>query len=84
MHTAETGICDECGSSFLLAASRLKGLCPECAAVLYGYENCSHVFRNGTCIRCLWDGSRSTYVRALLAERDAKNQTKTEGSPCMS
>ncbi len=61
----ELAVCEECGSGFLRSASKMKALCPECAAVLYGYENCRHEFRNGRCSKCLWDGSRSDYIRSL-------------------
>ena len=56
------GICAECGSVFLRSASKMAGLCPECAHILYGYENCPHQFENGRCIHCLWDGSRSAFA----------------------
>ncbi len=59
-------ICEECGSRFLASASKMDRLCPECASVLYGYENCSHVFQNGRCVHCLWDGSRSKYIQSLI------------------
>ena len=55
-------ICSECGSGFRAAASKMSGLCPECAHVLYGYENCAHVFENGRCVKCLWDGSRTPFT----------------------
>lgn len=58
----EKGVCIECGSEFLRAASKMKELCPECAHILYGYENCAHVFENGRCAKCLWDGSRSPFT----------------------
>ena len=59
-------ICDECGSEYLAATSKMSSLCPECAHVLYGYENCDHVFKDGKCTLCLWDGSRSDYINKLL------------------
>ena len=59
----ELGICDECGSEYIRNASKLKGLCPECAHILYGYDRCEHVFENGRCRMCGWDGSRSEYIR---------------------
>ena len=34
-------------------------------AMLYGYEKCQHVFKDGKCIKCLWDGSRSEYIRSM-------------------
>ena len=66
----EIAVCDECGSRFRRTAFRMKGLCPECAFVLYGCEPCRHVFRNGVCTECLWDGSRSDYIRSRIAENE--------------
>lgn len=65
MNEKEIRICDECGSEFFISASKMMGLCPECAHILYGYPNCLHKFRNGRCIYCYWDGARSEYVRWL-------------------
>lgn len=62
------GICDECESEFIKAASKMTSLCPECAHILYGYPNCEHVFRNGRCVRCHWNGIRSEYIKTLLEE----------------
>ena len=59
-------MCDECGSEYLASTSKMASLCPECAHVLYGYDNCDHVFKDGKCILCLWDGSRSDYINKLL------------------
>ena len=59
-------VCEECGSSFLRSASKMTSLCPECAHILYGYPNCTHVFIKGKCKKCLWDGSRSPYVLSLM------------------
>ena len=58
-------ICDECGSEFLVGSSKMMGLCPECASVLYGYENCKHIFHQGRCVKCLWKGNKSEYVKRL-------------------
>lgn len=58
-------VCDECGSAFLRSSSKMESLCPECAHILYGYPNCAHVFVQGKCRKCLWDGSRSPYVLSL-------------------
>lgn len=66
----EIRICDECGSAFIASASKMMGLCPECASILYGYENCDHVFEDGVCVKCLWDGSRSDYIRWLLTPEE--------------
>lgn len=62
-------VCDECGSKFLKSSSEMKGLCSECANVLYGYPACRHIFWNGKCIYCLWDGSKSEYIRLYLKEK---------------
>ena len=40
-------VCDECGSEYLASTSKMASLCPECTHVLYGYENCDHVFKDG-------------------------------------
>lgn len=61
----EKGVCGECGSEFLRTASKMEGLCPECAHILYGYEGCGHVFEGGKCVKCLWDGSVSEYAAGL-------------------
>ncbi len=62
------GVCAECGSEFLRSKSKMKGLCPECAYRLYGYENCKHIFKDGRCTICLWDTSKSDYVKSLKNE----------------
>ena len=59
-------VCDECGSKFIKAKSKMMSLCPECAHILYGYENCNHQFKNGKCELCHWDGSRSDYIKKLV------------------
>ena len=61
----DIGICDECGSEFLLSSSKMRSLCPECAHILYRYENCSHVFKNGRCQKCLWVGRMSEYIKNI-------------------
>jgi predicted RNA-binding Zn-ribbon protein involved in translation (DUF1610 family) len=58
--------CDECGSPFFAAASKMHALCPECAHHLYGYPSCDHVWDNDHCTQCGWNGSRSKYVRGLI------------------
>ncbi len=62
---AKLGTCSECGSDFKCEASGMVSLCPECAHYLYGYDNCAHVFENGICQICLWNGSVSDYVKRL-------------------
>ena len=65
-----TRTCDECGSAYIAPASRMMNLGPECAHILYGYPNCEHVFRGGKCVKCLWNGSRSEYLRELLDQHN--------------
>ena len=65
MNENEIIICDECGSEFLKSASKMMQLCPECAHILYGYPKCNHIFENGKCMFCFWDGKQSEYIRAL-------------------
>lgn len=64
----EIHICDECGSEFLKAASKMRSLCPECAHVLYEYPKCVHKFVNGKCMLCHWNGARSKYILDLLKD----------------
>ena len=59
-------ICDECGSEYFKSTSKMDALCPECAHILYGYENCNHQFENGRCRFCFWDGRRSSYIQSLI------------------
>ena len=70
MPSEEIAICDECGSKFLKSTSKMSSLCPECASILYGYENCNHSFKDGKCVKCLWDGSRSEYIKLLLEKKE--------------
>lgn len=67
-HDRQVRRCDECGSSFFfLDTSPMAGLCSECSHYLYGYNSCEHVFEDGSCSRCGWDGSRSEYVAGIVA-----------------
>lgn len=66
MKKDECVICDECGSEFFKGSSKMPALCPECAHILYDYPNCGHVFKNGRCIHCHWNGSRSVYIKKLI------------------
>ena len=34
--------CDECKTEYFAHSSLMKGLCPECAHILYGYDRCDH------------------------------------------
>ena len=58
--------CEECGSQFVKTSSKMISLCPECAHILYGYPNCNNTLKNGKCIHCGWDKSRSQYITSLL------------------
>ena len=66
-HKDLVAICDECGSDYLKSTSKMTALCPECSHVLYGYQNCNHKFNGGKCIFCLRDGSKSKYIKSLIA-----------------
>ena len=66
--TTETIKCEECGSKYFLRSSKMSNLCPECSHILYGYQNCIHVFQNNRCVNCYWDGSTSEYIRKLKQE----------------
>ncbi len=68
MAQPNSATCDECGSPYRPGTSEMAALCPECAHVLYGHEPCSHEMVDGSCTKCLWDGSRSEYVRGLQDE----------------
>ena len=57
--------CDECRSLFSIKASRMLGLCPECSHLIYGYDNCRHIFIDGRCSICHWDGSTSYFSEKL-------------------
>ena len=58
--------CDECGSKFIKEKSEMISLCPKCAHILFGYENCNHKFKDGKCELCHWDGSRSNYIKKIV------------------
>lgn len=62
------GVCNECGSEFFNSASKMSSLCPECAHILYGYENCKHIFENGRCMRCGWNGNISEYMQKTMVK----------------
>ena len=61
----EIAKCDECGSEYYAGSSLMRSICPECAHALYGYTNCAHVFENGRCILCYWDGRKSKFTEKL-------------------
>lgn len=65
--------CDECGSEYYASTSKMDQLCPECASILYGYDNCDHVFgEDKRCSRCYWDGSASEYIKQLKLQGEWK------------
>ncbi len=65
MNSNKFNICVECGSEYLISKSKMKELCPECAHILYGYENCKHSFENGRCTICFWNGQQSDYIKHI-------------------
>lgn len=65
MNDKEIEICVECGSEYFKSSSKMKSLCPECAHILYGYENCEHNFENGRCTNCFWNGQQSKYIKNI-------------------
>ena len=72
MSDSKLSVCSECGSKYIAASSKMKAMCPECASILYGDENCDHVFKDGRCIKCFWDGNRSAYIQRLVDGRSDK------------
>jgi len=61
----EIKICNECKSKYYLDSSEMMNLCPDCSHYLYEYENCDHIFENGRCVNCYWNGISSEYVLNL-------------------
>jgi|GEM_PF-826184 len=57
-----SSICDECGSAFHPKATKMAGLCAECAHRLYAYLACAHVFAGGSYAKCGWDGGVSAFL----------------------
>ena len=70
MKNEKYAVCNECKSKFLKSSSVMEALCPECASIIYGYPNCNHIFKNGRCIHCYWNGSRSNYIKHCLDIND--------------
>ena len=64
--------CDECESLFFPNASKMVELCPECSHLIYGHENCRHVFMDGRCSVCNWDGSTSDFSKKLKTNDSLK------------
>jgi len=58
-------ICSECNSEFNKETSKMENLCPECSSVLYGYQNCEHIFKENRCEKCYWNGKSSEYIEKL-------------------
>lgn len=61
-----TKACDECGSLYFADSSQMCAMCPECSTVIFGYDPCIHVFQDGRCSLCYWDGSASKYIKGRL------------------
>ncbi len=62
----EINICDECSSEYYSISSKMNQLCPECSSILYGYDNCKHIFgEDKRCSICYWDGSTNEYLENL-------------------
>lgn len=74
MKNAKYAICNECGSKFLKSSPVMESLCPECASIIYGYPNCNHIFKNGRCIHCYWNGNRSDYIKHCLDINNKENK----------
>lgn len=47
--------CVECESDYYATLSQMAELCPECAHILYGGDNCPHEFKDRRCVKCYWD-----------------------------
>jgi len=47
----------------------MKSLCPECSHILYGYQNCEHIFENNRCKKCYWNGNYSTFIGKLKKDK---------------
>ena len=65
----EVKICDECESQYFSDTSQMAKLCPECSHYLYGYENCIHVFENGRCTKCNWNGNTTKFITKLKCKK---------------
>ncbi|MDE6706691.1 MAG: hypothetical protein K2K06_01460 [Oscillospiraceae bacterium] len=68
MPNKKINICSECGSEYFKLKSKMQALCPECTHVLYGYETCKHIFINGRCSKCFWNGKQSDYIKLLKSQ----------------
>ncbi len=64
MKKRELSICVECESNYFKGSSEMMSLCPNCAHKLYGYDNCDHIFEQGICIECGWNGKNSHYLNS--------------------
>lgn len=61
----EVRICAECKSEYYSDTSEMMKLCPDCSHYLYGYPNCDHVFKNGRCTKCYWNGESTKFIIEL-------------------
>jgi hypothetical protein len=57
--------CQECQSQYFSKTSRMIDFCPDCAHYLYDLENCDHIFENGRCVKCYWNGKTSDFIEQL-------------------
>ncbi|MDF9796328.1 putative RNA-binding Zn-ribbon protein involved in translation (DUF1610 family) [Catalinimonas alkaloidigena] len=71
----EIRICDECYSEYYADTSRMGKLCPNCSHFLYGYDNCQHVFRNGRCEKCYWNGETTKFIESLKCKKMTFSET---------
>ncbi len=69
MEKRTINICDECNSKYYKDTSIMNNLCPNCSFYLYGYKNCNHKFKNGKCIKCLWNGNTSLYIEKIINQK---------------
>lgn len=67
-----TKACGECGSLYLADSSQMCEMCPQCSTIIFGYDPCNHVFVDGRCSLCYWDGSASRYIKRRLKSMGLK------------
>jgi predicted RNA-binding Zn-ribbon protein involved in translation (DUF1610 family) len=67
--TTSLARCEECERPFVAAATSMRGLCAECAHLLYGTPACTHTWVDGRCSTCGWNGVRSAYTTTLVTSR---------------
>ena len=65
----ELRTCDECESEYYSETSEMDKLCPNCSHYLYGYDNCQHVFENGRCKFCYWNGDTTKFIEGIKRKK---------------